>query len=141
MTDQERYFIHKIRVYYADTDAGGIVYHARYLEFAERCRSELLRHISHPLISDGGNQFVVRKSQIEWRAPARLDDLLVCRTGIEDIRGARVTMRHEMLLGDSAVTVMVVELAYVTASHKPVRLPEALISAMRQFAVCDAGKR
>lgn len=133
MTSQDPSFVQEIRVYYADTDAGGIVYHARYLEFAERCRSELLRQIGHPLIAPGGNQFVVRRSQIEWHAPARLDDLLTCKTAVVEASGARVTMKHRMFLAGAPVASIDIELAYVSPLQRPTRLPPALVAAMLGF--------
>lgn len=134
MTNPDQSFFHEIRVYYADTDAGGIVYHARYLEFAERCRSEFLRKIGHPLISANGNQFVVRRSQIEWHAPARLDDLLGCKTTVMGAGGARVTMRHRMFVGQNLIASIDIELAYVSALQRPTRLPAELVAAMLKFA-------
>ncbi|NPD14416.1 YbgC/FadM family acyl-CoA thioesterase [Xinfangfangia sp. D13-10-4-6] len=123
-------FTQEIRVYYADTDAGGIVYHARYLEFAERCRSEFLRHIGCPLVSDEGNNFVVRRAQIEWHAPARLDDLLICQTLVISARGAKVNMEHRFFAGEVMTTQISVELAYITKALRPARLPASLIAAM-----------
>lgn len=134
MTSHDQSFVHEIRVYYADTDAGGIVYHARYLEFAERCRSEVLRRVGHPLVSPDGNHFVVRRSQIEWIAPARLDDLLICKTSVETAGGARVAMKHRMFLADALIASIDIELAYISALQRPVRLPPALVSAMSKFS-------
>lgn len=133
MTDSAP-FLFPIRVYYADTDAGGIVYHARYLEFAERCRSELLRAVGHPLVTAEGTQFVVTKSQIEWHAPALLDDLLTCRTTVEAVKGARVHLIHEILRGAELLTTLRVELAHLSADRRPVRLPADLMAAMRRFS-------
>lgn len=133
MSSLDQSFVVEIRVYYADTDAGGIVYHARYLEFAERCRSEFLRQIGHPLIATNGCQFVVRRAQIEWLAPARLDNLLVCKTSVEGANGARVNMRHRMFLDEALVASIDVELAYVSALQRPKRLPHALVAAMVKF--------
>ncbi len=66
-----------VRVYYEDTDAGGVVYHAKYLHFMERARSEALRDLGVPhtdLIANHGLGFVVRRAEIDYAAPARLDD-------------------------------------------------------------------
>ena len=133
MTSHDQSFVQEIRVYYADTDAGGIVYHARYLEFAERCRSEILREVGHPLMASNGNQFVVRKSQIEWLAPARLDDLLVCRTSVGQAGGARVQMKHRMFLSGALIASIDIELAYVSSRQRPTRLPPGLVAAMLNF--------
>lgn len=134
MTHHHSPFTHAIRVYYADTDAGGIVYHARYLEFAERCRAELLRSIAAPLATPEGHQFVVRRSQIDWIAPARLDDLLLCQTTVSSVGGARVGMTHQFFIGETETARIAIELAYVSARHRPVRLPHALIAALAAFS-------
>ena len=124
-------FILRLRVYYADTDAGGIVYHARYLDFAERCRTELLRAVGYPLVSAEGYQFVVRRAQIDWQAPARLEELLTCKTLVTSASGARLTMRHSLFNEDGRfLTGIDVELAHVSAQHRPVRLPQALLDAI-----------
>lgn len=134
MISHNRPFSHQIRVYYADTDAGGIVYHARYLEFAERCRSELLRAIGEPLVTEDGRQFIVRRSQIEWHAPARLDDLLTCEATVLVAKGARVVMQQRVLRGEQILTTIDVELAYVSASHRPARLGAQLVEALTRFS-------
>ena len=73
-----------VRVYYEDTDAGGVVYYANYLRFFERCRTEWMRQIGHDqsqLAADAGIAFVARKASCEYLKPARLDDML--RVGLE----------------------------------------------------------
>ncbi|HMQ58857.1 MAG TPA: YbgC/FadM family acyl-CoA thioesterase, partial [Rhizobiaceae bacterium] len=87
-----------VRVYYADTDFSGAVYHARYLEFFERGRSDFLRlaGVHHTELADGahGEQlvWVVRRMEIDFRAQARLDDLLTVITRVAGISGARIEM-------------------------------------------------
>src|SRR5690349_2633990 len=80
-----------VRVYYEDTDAGGLVFHANYLLYAERARTELLRlgGVEHRrLAAELGVFFAIRRCEIDYRAPARLDDALEVETKITDIRGA-----------------------------------------------------
>ena len=75
-----------IRIYYEDTDAGGVVYYANYLKFLERCRTEYLRSLGHEqanLLRDAGIAFVVRSVNLEYLKPARLDDLLTVSVEVE----------------------------------------------------------
>jgi len=89
-----------VRVYYEDTDAGGIVYHANYLRYAERARSELLRASgadNASLAKDEGLGFVARRCTLDYIAPARLDDALAVRTRILEARGASFVAEHEIV--------------------------------------------
>lgn len=119
-----------IRVYYADTDAGGIVYHSTYLDMAERCRTEYLRHLGHPLVGPDGAQFVVRRAEIDWWRPARLDDLLTCTTRVTHLGGASVTMAQRFTLDGLDLSEVVVTLVHVSAAMRPVRIPDTLRAAM-----------
>lgn len=91
-------FGHRImaRVYYADTDFSGVVYHARYLEFFERGRSDFLRlaGVHHTELADGKHGeklvWVVRRMEIDFRGPARIDDILTIDTRAQEISGARI---------------------------------------------------
>src|SRR3954466_14916641 len=88
----------KARVYYADTDFSGVVYHARYLEFFERGRSDYLRLacVHHTELAEGKHGerivWVVRRMEIDFRSPARMDDILTIDTSTQDISGARIVM-------------------------------------------------
>src|SRR5689334_23672771 len=85
-----------VRVYYEDTDAGGIVYHANYLRFAERARTEVLRDLGVPhadLVRDWKLMFVVRRAKLDYLRPARLDDSLAVVTEPVEMRAAVVKLR------------------------------------------------
>ena len=86
-----------VRVYYEDTDAAGIVYHANYLKFAERGRTEMLRGLgfahSSSAREDGGIGFTVRRCTVDYRAPARLDDALTVETRVAEIGAATLSLR------------------------------------------------
>ncbi|HTZ69789.1 MAG TPA: YbgC/FadM family acyl-CoA thioesterase [Acetobacteraceae bacterium] len=89
---------HQVRVYYEDTDAGGVAYHAAYLRFAERARTEALRAAGLPhaaMLAEHGVMFMVRRVELEYLRPARLDDLLTIRTESVSATGATVTLRQE----------------------------------------------
>src|SRR3954464_10182086 len=86
-----------VRVYYEDTDAGGVVYHATYLRYAERARTEALRDAGIPhaeLVERFGLMFMVRRAEIDYVRAAVLDDLLVIETETMDVGGATVLLRQ-----------------------------------------------
>jgi len=88
-----------VRVYYEDTDAGGVVYYANYLKFFERCRTEWLREIGHQqaeLLRDPGIAFVVRSVRVDYYRPARLDDELVVGLEVVKIGRAQVFLRQHV---------------------------------------------
>lgn len=126
----------KARVYYADTDMSGFVYHARYLEFLERGRSDFLRlaDIHHTELVDGklGESivWVVRRMEIEFHSPARMDDIITVETRVESISGARVGMQQRLLRGDQRIVSAKVEAAIVGADGRPRRFPKEWIGAL-----------
>jgi acyl-CoA thioester hydrolase len=93
-----------VRIYYEDTDAGGVVYYANYLKFLERCRTEWLREIGHEqadLLRDPGIAFVVRSVALEYLKPARLDDLLTVSLEVEKITRSQIFFRQHILRGNA----------------------------------------
>src|ERR1700730_16142814 len=88
-----------LRVYYEDTDAGGMVYHANYLKFAERGRTEMLRSLGfghRTLGREAGVGFAVRRCTVEYRAPARLEDALTVDTRLTEIGAATLTVHQQV---------------------------------------------
>ncbi|HEV2676622.1 MAG TPA: tol-pal system-associated acyl-CoA thioesterase [Aliidongia sp.] len=127
-----------IRVYYEDTDAGGIVYHANYLRFAERARSECLRVVGWQydrLLAETGLGWVVRRATIDFRLPARLDDALVVETRLMDMKGARMTARQTVHRGADLLVGLDLELVLLTPAGRPGRIPASLADAIRPFLV------
>ena len=116
-----------IRVYYEDTDAGGVVYYANYLRFAERARTEALRDLGVPhaqMQAEHGLIFMVRRVKLDYLAPARLDDALTVLTEPTDIRGASVDLRQRVWLGETMIVDIALQLACVYAdSGRPGRIP------------------
>ncbi len=116
------------RVYYEDTDAGGVVYHARYLAFAERGRTEAMRFLGAPvsaLEADFGLGFFVRNLQISYRSPVRLDDLVTVTTWLRGLGGARLRMRHRITANEAVAADLEVELACIRiADLRPARIPQ-----------------
>lgn len=116
-----------IRVYYEDTDAGGVVYYANYLRFAERARTEALRALGVPhseLTAHHGLIFMVRRVKLDYLAPARLDDALTVTTMPLSVGGASIVLRQTILLGAIPLVVSEIQLACVQASTgRPGRIP------------------
>jgi acyl-CoA thioester hydrolase len=126
-----------VRVYYEDTDFSGVVYHAGYLRFMERGRTDYLRlkGIDHRAMFEAtqdsmtGFAFVVRSMQIEFLKSARMDDVLEIWTQPEDVKGASATLLQKVMRGDETLIEARVRFACVAAG-KPRRIPEALRVAM-----------
>lgn len=130
-------FYFPARVYYEDTDAGGIVYYANYLKFAERARTEFLRALDFNqqsgLESDDRAGFVVRHCEIDYRSPAVLDDSLIISCQIIEIGGASCTIHQEIMRDDKAIVVLDVKVVYVSLKNKrPVRIPPELKSRFQK---------
>lgn len=125
-----------IRVYYEDTDAAGIVYYANYLKFIERARTEMMRlyGVEHEKArQSGGTAFIVRRCEIEYVAPARLDDELVVETRIKEIGGATILLSQDVRRDDTMLVRASVLVACVGAQGRPVRLPAELRSSLSSF--------
>ncbi len=123
-----------LRIYYQDTDAGGIVYHANYLAFAERARTEALRALGLPhteMLAKHGVMFVVRRAVLDYQRPARLDDELVIETRIAHVGGASATLRQEFWRDSDSLAVLEVFLGCVRPGDgRAARMPEAWRSRM-----------
>ncbi|WP_421872072.1 tol-pal system-associated acyl-CoA thioesterase [Nitratireductor rhodophyticola] len=125
------------RVYFADTDFTGVVYHARYLEFLERGRSDFLRlaGVHHTELADGKHgevlSWVVRRMEIDFRQPARVDDIVTVETRTEAISGARIQMAQRLLRGGNVLVEAKVEAAIIGASGRPRRFPKEWIAAFK----------
>lgn len=135
MTGSHRF---ALRVYYEDTDAGGIVYHANYLRFAERARTEALRQagIPHALLVETFNRmFVVRRVEVDYALPARLDEELVVVTTPVRVGGASVDLRQDVQgLDGVSRAVLAVYLACVTVDGtRPARLPPLWRDGLRDM--------
>lgn len=120
----------EFRIYYEDTDAGGVVYHARYLGFFERGRTEFFRDrgLSVLQLHDEGCIFPVVRMEIDFRAPARLDDLVRVETQLVEAGKTSFVMEQRLLrMADNRLLVEAkVKLVCVDARMKPKRLPQQL---------------
>jgi acyl-CoA thioester hydrolase len=118
-----------IRVYYEDTDAAGIVYHAGYLRFAERGRTEMLRDagFAHAeILKNEGVAFTVISMQINFKSPAKLDELLSVQTRMKQVGGASMEMEQAIYRGETLLVDMSVKIACIDKRGKAARLPEAV---------------
>jgi acyl-CoA thioester hydrolase len=123
-----------IRVYCEDTDAGGIVYHARYPVFCERARSDCLRLLGIHQSQLPDLHFVVRRMTCDFLKPARLDDLLEVETRFLELGGARVEVGQEVMLNGNSCFRAHVTVALVDGRGKPRRLPEPLAERLRALS-------
>jgi acyl-CoA thioester hydrolase len=125
----------QVRVYYEDTDFSGVVYHASYLRFMERGRTNYLRLIGadHRALFAAaekeapGFAFVVRHMNIDFRKPAHMDDVLDILTMPEDVKGASVTLHQKVMRGDDLLVEAHVQVAFVSGGRarpipKPLRI-------------------
>lgn len=139
---QGRVHVLPVRVYYEDTDAGGVVYYANYLKFAERGRTELLRTLGveqQKLREETGMMFVMHEGDVKYRRPARLDDALTVETRLVHLGAASVRM-HQVIRNSASHEEMAVFNANVACTGpdgKPMRLPAALRETLETF-VSDA---
>jgi len=119
-----------IRIYYEDTDLSGIVYHANYLRFMERGRSEFFRSAGIARLADldgpEPTAWTLRKASLEFHAPARLDDLIEVRTALTALTGARMYASQSIHGRGQLLTKGEVEACIITLSGKPRRIPASM---------------
>ena len=125
-----------VRVYFEDTDAGGVVYHASYLRFMERARSDMLRIAGidqRRVLEAGDGSYLVAELAIRYRRPARLDDDLLVISGIAEIRAASCVI-HQRVMRDGEVLAQAdVTAAFLSPEGKPRRQPRAWIDIFKRL--------
>lgn len=130
MTQHKPVFTLPVRVYFQDTDAGGVVYHASYVNFMERARTEWLRSYGFTnagLMKELGVVFVVRSLKLDYLKPALLDDLLTVSAQLKEIGRSRVTLHQTMMRGEEKLVEAEIHLVSVSLdTFKPVSVPEVL---------------
>lgn len=127
-------FTWNVRVYWEDTDAGGIVYYANYLKFFERARTEWLRACGiaqHALREDTGGMFVVSQANVHYLKSAHLDDELLVTTSLKTKGRASMTIEQKIFLSTQDVPVVLCEAmiraGWVNAQGKPARIPQVIL--------------
>jgi acyl-CoA thioester hydrolase len=127
-------FSFTVRVYYEDTDAGGVVYYANYLKFMERARTEWLESLGFPLAAferAHGVVFMVHRIEVDFLRPARLNDALDVTVEVLDRGAARLGLRQAIRRGDEPIIDARVMLACVDAEAlRPRRIPDALVASL-----------
>lgn len=130
-------FAFLVRVYYEDTDAGGIVYYANYLKFAERARTEFLRTIAvhqQEDLEQHQTGFVVRSCHIEYLKSAVLDDALTVTCVVTEYGAASATVAQEILRGEEVLATLEVKVIYMNvATHRPTRIPAEMTEKFKLF--------
>lgn len=126
-----------VRVHYEDTDLSGMVYHANYLRYCERARSDILRRLGidqRAAVEAGLGAYAVASAQVRWQQPARLEDALVVASRVIEVRGASVRLHQRILRprqdGADAIMALEVRIGFVAADGKPRRQPDAWRTAL-----------
>jgi acyl-CoA thioester hydrolase len=135
MTEPHRF---AVRIHWEDTDAAGIVYYANYLRFIERARSDLVgeRGVDQAaLLADGGVVFPVRRCEIDYLQPARLDDRLEVRTTLRKLGGASLNMDQDIYRGEEKLIQAKVRLACIDGTGRPRRLPDQVRTALTRIVI------
>ena len=126
-----------VRVYYEDTDFTGVVYHANYLRYFERGRSDFLRMagVSHTdlLAHHEPTAFVVTRMEIDFKKPARIDDALLVRTTYDEARGPRLAISQRITRGDEVIATAAVSAACISMDGRPRKPPPGLVEALRPW--------
>ncbi len=125
-----------IRVYYEDTDLSGLVYHANYLRFCERARTELLRQLGieqRSIFEAGEGNYAVADAQIRFLAPARLDDSLVVQTRLAELRSASVRLEQVVCRGDDVLVRVEIRVGFIGPDGRPRRQPNLWRQAFDDF--------
>jgi len=124
------------RVYYQDTDAGGVIYHSKYLDFCERARTEFLREKKVDqieLMEKQNIMFVVKNLNVDYVLGGQLDDLITITAKITEIKGVRIKMKQEIIRksDEKLLSKINLELVCINKNFRPVRIPEKLIEKLK----------
>ena len=129
-------FNHKIKVYYEDTDAGGVVYYANYLKFLERARSEAIADIglsNQKIKKDFGLLIIVKSCYIDFKKSAYLEDLLKIKSSITSFSKTSLSMKQIISKGDYIIVNAKVHLVFINEKGKPNRIPEEIITKLKPY--------
>ncbi|KLE34769.1 YbgC/FadM family acyl-CoA thioesterase [Aurantiacibacter luteus] len=129
-----------VRVYFEDTDLSGIAYHANYLKWCERARSDLLRLLGidqRAAHEAGEGYYAVSEAQIKWRRPARFEDVLRVETEALDVRAASARLLQKVFRGEDLLAEIEIVAAFLAADGRPKRQPESWRAAFANFTRKD----
>ncbi len=122
-------FIYKVKIYYEDTDSGGVVYYANYLKYLERARSEAIYSLgltNTKLLKDYGSLIIVKSCNIEYKKPARFEDELEIISSVLTKTKTSFTMKQIIKKDEETISEADVKLVTVNKKGKPVKIPEIL---------------
>ena len=129
-------FNHKIKVYYEDTDAGGVVYYANYLKFLERARSEVLSEVglsNLKIKEDYGALIVVKSCNIDFNKSAHLEDKLKINSVITSFSKTSFIMNQSIYRNKDIIVISKVHLVFVNEKSKPIKIPENILKTLKPF--------
>jgi acyl-CoA thioester hydrolase len=130
-----------VRVYYEDTDFTGVVYHANYVRYFERGRSDYLRlaGVSHTALLEDANPgaFVITRLDIAFKKPARIDDALLVRTTYDTIRGPRMWITQSITRGEDLIATAAVEAACIALNGRPRKPPPGLVERLTPLLLAE----
>ena len=135
-------FFHNIKVYYEDTDAGGVVYYANYLKFLERARTEALVTIgfnNKKIKEDYGALIIVKSCNIEYKKPSYLEDELKIRSFVKSVTKTSFFMSQFISRDDELIVEAKVHLVFVDKNGKPIKVPEDIFKVFKPY-FCDSIK-
>jgi len=135
-------FFHKLKVYYEDTDSGGVVYYANYLKFLERARTEALNSIGYSnkkVKDDFKSLIIVKTCNIEYKKPSYLEDELSVRSFVKSISKTSFFMNQIITRGDDTIVEAQVHLVFVDSKGKPIKIPEQIYAKFKPY-FCDTIK-
>ena len=135
-------FFHILKVYYEDTDAGGVVYYANYLKFLERARTEALHSIGYSnqkLRRDFDTLIIVKACNIEYKKPANLEDVITIRSFVKSITKTSFSMNQIITRDEEIIAEAQIHLVFINLKGKPVKIPEKIYSKFKPY-FCDSIK-
>lgn len=131
---EDKTFSFPVRIYYEDTDAGGIVYYANYLKYAERARTEFLRHLGinqEEMLKDRGMGFVVRDCHISYKSPAKLDDALNITCKVTELKGVSLKMEQKLYRGETVLSEIEITLVFLSLpAMRPTKIPAEITALL-----------
>ena len=136
-------FFHKLKVYYEDTDSGGVVYYANYLKFLERARTEALFSVGYSnnkIQQDFNSLIIVKSCNIEYKKPAYLEDELTVRSFVKSITKTSFFMNQIITRNNEVIVEAQIHLVFVNKDGKPKKIPEQIYSKFKPY-FCDSIKK
>ena len=135
-------FFHNLKIYYEDTDSGGVVYYANYLKFLERARTEALYSIGYSnnkILEKFESLIIVKSCNIEYKKPSHLEDELMVRSFVKSITKTSFFMNQIITKGEEVIVEAQVHLVFVNKEGKPVKIPDEIYSKFKPY-FCDTIK-